>query len=213
VFVLAPGVVATASMVKVCVPPPLASEATFQVTVPFVPTEGADAGAGLALTYVKPEGSGSLTTMPVTVVCELFVTVMLKRTVSPRLTRFTGVPGAETSAALLVTVSTAVRTGTPVVSLPVRVPTLVTTLAVLKNVPPDVPALQVKMNVRELEAGSVTAGENVHVIVPDVPLDEDGVPSVPPVLVPLVYVNPAGRVSTTDETVTAVAEVLPRVRV
>src|SRR5687767_13147503 len=49
--------------VTVSVPePPAASVPMFQVTVPLLPTDGAEAGAGDAETYVRPAGSGSLTT-------------------------------------------------------------------------------------------------------------------------------------------------------
>src|SRR5437016_12387337 len=117
------------------------------VTVPFVPTDGALVGAGLAETYVNPVGNGSLTATFVVVVCELFVTLMLKTPVWPRLTTLTGAPPA-VSEMLFVIVSAAVRTETPVVSVPVSAPTLVVIDAALKNVPPLVPAATVKLNVR-----------------------------------------------------------------
>src|SRR4051812_22657956 len=137
VFVAAPGTVAIASIVALNVPPPVhgepvqpASETRLlselpQTTVPFVPTDGVDCGELVALTKVKPGGSGSLILTKLVVVCELLVTTIEKRTVSPRFTMFTGTPGAEARATPLATVRLAVRTGTPIGSVPVSVPTLV----------------------------------------------------------------------------------------
>src|SRR5438067_6553059 len=183
-----------------------------QVTVPFVPTDGALVGAGVAETYVNPAGSGSVTEVFVVAVCELLVTLMLKTTVSPRLTTLTGAPPAVSEIDFVI-VSAAVRTETPVASVPVRLPTFVVIDAELKNVPPLVPAATVKLKVRDDGPGIVTDGEKFHVIVPDVPEDEVGVPSVPPVLVPFVYVNPVGSVSLICETVMSVFEVLLTVSV
>jgi hypothetical protein len=199
-------------IVPLNVPPLLAMVMPLHVTVPFVPTDGALVGAGLAETYVNPEGSGSLTDVFVVAVCELFVTLILKTTVSPRLTTLTGAPPAVSEIDFVI-VSAAVRTETPVVSVPVRLPTFVAIVAVLKNVPPLVPAATVKLNVFVDGPGIVADGEKFQVIVPDVPDDDDGVPSVPPVLVPFVYVNPVGSVSLIDDTVMAVLEVLLTVSV
>src|SRR5436305_7282446 len=197
VFVAGPEIVAIASMVALNVPPPVqgepvqpASEIRLlemlpQTTEPFVPTVGVDDGEFVALTNVKPAGRASVILTNVQVVCELFVTAMLKRTVSPRLTTETGTPGAEARATPLVTVRLAVRTGTPIGSLAVSVPTLVNTLAVLKNVPPEVPAFTVKMNVRVEVPGSKVPPGNVHVTVPLAPAEGVvvGTPIVPaPVL-------------------------------
>src|SRR5947209_8292434 len=163
VFVAGPETVAMASTVALNVPPPVhgfpvqpASEIRLldelpQITVPFAPTEGVDCGEFVALTNVNPAGSGSLIFTKVVGVCELFVTAIEKRTVSPRLTMLTGVPGADASATPLATVRTAVRTGTPIGSLPLSVPTLVNTFAVLKKVPPEVPAFTVKVKVLFVE--------------------------------------------------------------
>jgi hypothetical protein len=74
-------------------------------------------------------------------------------------------------------------------------PTFVVKVAVLLNVPCVVDAFALKMNVRELVAGTVTAGENVQVSVPLAPPDGEvvGEPSVPAPL--LTYVNPGGSAS------------------
>src|ERR1043165_9248316 len=100
--------------------------------------------------------------------------------VSPRVTTLTG-DEELSSAAVFVTVRAALRTATPGVSVPVSVPTLVDMLAALKNVPPLVPALTVKMKVRVDEPGMVVPPGNVQVTVPDAPADGvvDGTPSVP----------------------------------
>src|SRR5205807_4107560 len=86
VFVAAPGTVAIASMVALNVPPPVhglpvqpASEIRLldelpQITEPFTPTAGVDCGELVALTKVKPGGSGSVILTKVVGVCELFVT-------------------------------------------------------------------------------------------------------------------------------------------
>src|SRR3954454_13930456 len=165
VFVAGPEIVAIASMVALNVPPPVhgepvqpASEIRLlemlpQTTEPFVPTVGDDCGEFVALTNVNPGGRASVILTNVVVVCELFVTTIEKRTVSPRLTTETGVPGAEARATPLVTVRLAVRPGTPIGSFADSVPTLVNTLAVLKNVPPDVPAFTGNVKVLTVEHG------------------------------------------------------------
>src|SRR5258708_5869240 len=106
---------------------------------------------------------------------------MVKRTVSPRLTELMGTVGAEARATVLPTVSEAVLTMTPVVSVAERVPMLVTMLAELKYVPDDVPALTVKMNVRVVLPGRVVPPGKVQEIVPVAPTvgEDDGAPSVP----------------------------------
>ena len=152
--------------------------------MPLTPTPGAEFGEGDALTYVNPDGNASVTCTFVHVVCELLVTTMFHRTVSPRLTLVTGTDGADASATPFDTVSAAVRTMTPLVSIACSVPMLVEMSAVLKNVPPLVPALTVKMNVRVDVAGRVTP-VNVQVTLPVAPTDGVvvGAPSVPaPVL-------------------------------
>src|SRR4051794_24129745 len=121
--------------------------------------------------------------------------------------------GADASATLLEIVSAAVFTVRPVVSVPVSVPTLVETFAVLKYVPPVVPAFTVKMNVRVEVAGSDAAGEKVHVNGP-VALTLGVVAGEPIVPAPVLwYVKPFGSVSVTELTVTAVLEVLLSVSV
>src|SRR3954454_15141455 len=183
-FVAGPEIVAIASMVALNVPPPVqgepvqpASEIRLlemlpQTTEPFVPTVGDDCGEFVALTNVNPGGRASVILTNVVVVCELFVTTIEKRTVSPRLTTETGVPGAEARATPLVTVSDAVRTATPVVSVPVSVPTLVISEPVLKNVPPLVPAVVLKTKVLVLFPGMSVLAGIVHVteLVPVTPL-------------------------------------------
>src|SRR5439155_13945884 len=71
VLVNEPAALATASMVNDCEPPPEASDASVQLTVPFTPTLGAEVGDGVALTYVKPGGRMSETCTFVQFVCEL----------------------------------------------------------------------------------------------------------------------------------------------
>src|ERR1043166_5270513 len=147
VFVAAPAWVAVALIVNVCdwVGPDVEKERPVQVTVPFAPTEGcvpaAPATVEFELTYVNPAGSGSVRDMPVAAVAELFVTVIWNWTTSPWLTCVTGVEVALASVACFQVVREAVFTVTPVGSVPVMVPTVVTACALLKNVPPVLPAV------------------------------------------------------------------------
>src|SRR5437870_2256464 len=110
---------------------------------------------------------------------------MVKRMTSPALYELVGTDGFDASAALFEAVRFAVVTVTPEVSVAGSEPMFVTTDAVLKNVPADVPALTVKMNVFVVEGPTVVPPGNVQLIVPPAPTpgDVDGAPSVPaPVL-------------------------------
>src|SRR3954454_5418797 len=110
-------------------------------------------------------------------------------------------------------ISAAVVTSTPFGSVPVSVPTFVMKEPLLWNVPLTVPDATVKMNVFDCPVWTFVFAGMVQVIVPEVPVDEPGTPSVPltPPVPPL-YVKPLGSVSDTHKTVMSVPVVLLRVR-
>ena len=113
--------------------------------------------------------------------------------------------------AVLETMSAAVVTRTPLVSVPVRVPTFVMKEPLLWNVPLTLPALTVKMKSREVLPGRVTPLK-FQVIVP-VEFAEGDEVMLPPFrnaafAAVLWYEKPVGRLSVSDEIETAVADVL-----
>src|SRR2546423_5883703 len=110
---------------------------------------------------------------------------MVKRMTSPALYELVATDGLDASAAVFDAVRLAVVTATPEVSVAERSPTPVEIVAALKKVPADVPALTVKMNVRDVVGGSVVPPGKVQFTVPVAPTKGDvaGAPIVPaPVL-------------------------------